>query len=405
MRRRALSTLLAAVPFVGACEFVGAAGVAPIADEPPPPRMTPPPEAPQHLEVAQQVRYEEAAYAEDLVAAGSHACARTHDGRLYCWGSNREGQLGAAADEFATRPVRVGRDVQIERVFAGPTQTAVVRRDGEVGHWGRYAPRLDDEVTPWSRRDTPGVGVLVGATFGEQHALAWDAAGRLVAWGAPDAASFTTVFIVKPVVVYLGFRVEQASVWSRERKGHGCLVAQGGVVACWGDNEQGQLGRAAFEQGIFIYPAVSTASRVAVGEQFSCALGVDRGVWCWGANDVGQLGDATKQRRDLPERVPLAADVVDLAAGARHACAVLRDGSTWCWGVNDRGQVGAPVEIAAASPVRVTGLPKALGVTCGDDFTCIRTEQGEARCWGRNDAGQLGDGTAVGGHAHRRVLL
>jgi len=402
MRAPPCTTLLVSA-LLAACEFTGSAGVAPIPDEPPPPRPTP--EAPRHVEVAQQVRYDAAVYADELVAAGSHACVRANDDRLFCWGSNRDGQLGAAAGGHAARPVRVGGSVQVERVFAGPTQTAVLRRDGEVGHWGRYAPRLDDAVTPWSRRDTPGVGALVGATFGEQHALAWDQGGRLIAWGAPDAASFTTAFLVKPVLVHLSFAVDQASMWSREGKGHGCLVARGGVVACWGNNEQGQLGRAAFEQGIFIYPLVGMASRVAVGEQFSCALGVDRAVWCWGANEVGQLGDATKQRRDLPERVRLPAEVLAFATGRRHACAVVRDGSTWCWGVNDRGQVGASVEIAATTPVRVTALPKAVGVACGDDFSCIRTEQGEARCWGRNDLGQLGDGTLVGGHAQRRVLL
>jgi alpha-tubulin suppressor-like RCC1 family protein len=405
MRPRHVVPLAAATLLFGACGFVGSAGVAPIPDEAEAPREAPPPVAPQRVEVAQQVRYDDAVYVDDLVAAGAHACARSHDGRLFCWGSNRDGQLGGAAGEFTQRPVRVGRDVQIERVFAGPTQTAVVRRDGEVGHWGRYAPRLDDQVTPWARHDTPGLGAVTGATFGEHNALAWDHNGRLVAWGVPDAVSFTTAFLVKPVLVYLSFRVEQAAVWSRESKGHGCLVAQGGVVACWGDNEQGQLGRAAFEQGIFIYPALGTATRVAVGEQFSCALGADRAVWCWGANDVGQLGDTTKQRRDLPERVRLPGEAVAFAAGARHACAILRDGSTWCWGVNDRGQVGASVEISATTPVRVVGVPKAVGVACGDDFSCVRTEQGEARCWGRNDRGQLGDGTLVGGHTQRRVLL
>jgi alpha-tubulin suppressor-like RCC1 family protein len=399
----ARSPLWLVAALLGACEFSGSAGVAPIPDEPVASRVMP--VAPAPLEVAQQVRYDDAVYADDLVAAGSHACVRSNDGRLFCWGSNRDGQLGGTVGDVTSRPVRVGRDVQVAGVFAGPTQTAVLRRDGEVGHWGRHAPTLDDEVTPWSRRDTPGVGALAGATFGEQHALAWDDRGSLVAWGAPDAASFTTAFLVKPVLVHLNFRVDQASVWSRESKGHGCLVARGGVVACWGDNEQGQLGRAAFEQGIFIYPVVGTATRVSVGEQFSCALGRDRAVWCWGANDVGQLGDTTKQRRDVPERVRVPGDVIALATGARHACAVVRDGSTWCWGVNDRGQVGASVEIAATTPVRVTGLPKAVGVACGDDFSCVRTEQGEARCWGRNDRGQLGDGTFVGGHQQRRVLL
>lgn len=44
--------------------------------------------------------------AEVAVGAG-HVCARTKDGTLYCWGNNREGQLGDGTNESRTKPVRV----------------------------------------------------------------------------------------------------------------------------------------------------------------------------------------------------------------------------------------------------------------------------------------------------------
>ncbi len=336
-------------------------------------------------------------YVDELVAGAAHACVRSVEGEVRCWGSNEHKQLGrSTSGAFDATPDVAGHGVLTRRVFAGPTQTAALDRDGQLGHWGLFAPRDDDGVTPWSKHDTPGVRPLVGVAFGEAFAIAWDDDGSLVGWGAPDGASFTTAFIIKPVIIHLGFGVSQAAVWSRRGDGHGCLVVADGTVACWGSGAYGQPGMEGDERGIFRVPPVTRVRRVAVGERFSCALRDDATAWCWGGGGLGQLGDGVARVEGGPVRVDVAGEVLALSAGARHACALTRDGAVWCWGVNDAGQLGtASVEVFSATPVRVAGLPKATGVAAGDDFTCALTEDRRAYCWGNNDLGQLGDGSTV----------
>ncbi len=333
----------------------------------------------------------------DLVAGASHACVRTFDGYVRCWGSNEYGQLGRAPSEAEPLHSVAGRGDVALRVFAGPTQTAVLDKSQQFGHWGLYAPRDDDGVTPWSRHDTPGVGPLAGVTFGERFALAWDDNGSLVAWGAPDEASLTTAFLIKPARIYLAnFPVAQASVWSRDGKGHGCLLAPTGTMACWGANDRSQLGSSGVDRGVLRIPAITNVVSISLGDRFTCALRNNGSAWCWGANDVGQLGDATALDHGTPSRVAISLEVLSIATGAHHACALSRDGAVWCWGANDRGQLGSSsLELLSSTPLRVQGVPKATAVATGDDFSCARTEDGRAWCWGNNSLGQLGDGTRV----------
>jgi len=72
----------------------------------------------------------------DLDAGGEHACAiarGTHT--VYCWGNNREGQLGSATTGSASStPIAAFENAA--NVSAGRTHTCAALRDGRVACWG-----------------------------------------------------------------------------------------------------------------------------------------------------------------------------------------------------------------------------------------------------------------------------
>ena len=45
---------------------------------------------------------------------------------------------------------------------------------------------------------------------------------------------------------------------------------------------------------------ISTATAVAAGDSYTCALISDTSAACWGRNDFGQLGDGTTHSRPTP---------------------------------------------------------------------------------------------------------
>jgi alpha-tubulin suppressor-like RCC1 family protein len=74
------------------------------------------------------------------VAAGSqHTCALLDDGKVYCWGSNRLGQLGRVEGETAALAAFSGL-TDVVALSAGGGQTCAVLSNGEAKCVGRLQP-------------------------------------------------------------------------------------------------------------------------------------------------------------------------------------------------------------------------------------------------------------------------
>jgi alpha-tubulin suppressor-like RCC1 family protein len=130
------------------------------------------------------------------VSAGAgHTCAFTTDGSLYCWGDNRDGQLGTGDTTPKNAPVKIETNGAITDVFCGGAHTCAVKSDGSIACWG-------------SNR------------FGQL--------------GTGDTDPHPTPTVVES----LGTQVAAAYAGGA----HTCAVKVDGSVWCWGNNQYGQLG-------------------------------------------------------------------------------------------------------------------------------------------------------------------
>lgn len=150
-----------------------------------------------------------------IVAGAAHTCAleagsATADRRAYCWGSNSFGQLGFSADSV-TAAVAFGRPRQVVgnfvRLYAGEFHTCGVTSGGDGYCWGRNDR---GQVSPAGASAAEPLPVLVSSGI------------RAFALG-----ELFSCYISGPVF------------------GGGTTSAPG-TIACWGDNEYGQLGRGTF---------------------------------------------------------------------------------------------------------------------------------------------------------------
>jgi alpha-tubulin suppressor-like RCC1 family protein len=179
-----------------------------------------------------------------------------------------------------------------------------------------------------------------------------------------------------------------------------CALMLDGAVFCWGDNHDGQLatGSGTLSALPAPVPAVTNATAIAAGGAHTCAT-IDAGSGtaaakpvCWGADQAGQLGDA--KAVDRAQSRPIQAEVraSAIAAGEAHSCAL--DGTTvWCWGRGADGQLGSG-SLADKSPTPVATLPAVTAVSAGGSHTCTIAAE-RVRCFGANGSGQLGDGTTT----------
>ncbi len=204
--------------------------------------------------------------------------------------------------------------------------------------------------------------------------------------------------------------------------------ASQGYVRCWGDDDNGQLGRgsagAPSATPVLVrLPGGASASTVSVGAFSACALasGSGEGAVCWGNNGEGQLGTATPGIAG-PALVPGTDQYTDrsgatsapslLAVGALHVCAGISEALS-CWGIGQNGELGNGANVSSATPVAVR-LPADLTVNAidaGIGFTCAVTASSNgasnagAHCWGFGTSGQLGNGATASSDVPVQVAL
>ena len=191
---------------------------------------------------------------------------------------------------------------------------------------------------------------------------------------------------------------------------HTCAILASGHVRCWGANSAGELGLGSTEtigdnelatQNVNLE---ESATQVAVGEDFSCALLASGAVRCWGnayrtgiPNAVSNIGDDESPT----ENVHLGAKAVQLTAGVQHTCALLETGAVRCWGVYTAGQLGIPeapnLDRTTILTIDVNVGGKAEFIAASGYSTCAILENLQpwaVKCWGENVYYQLGNGSA-----------
>ncbi|HUQ83009.1 MAG TPA: hypothetical protein VM076_17790 [Gemmatimonadaceae bacterium] len=230
-----------------------------------------------------------------------HGCGLSTDGRAYCWGSNRLGQLGN--DDPATgrrsEPVAVTTAERFIAISAGANQTCGVTRAGTAFCWGLNM--------------TGELGQAIVAN---------------------DCGGFACSR--RPVRVESSVRFDSISAGF----GHTCALS-GGRAFCWGRNDRGQLGTVRADElceGIACNPLpvrVSTLEGIAsisAGGDHTCAI-ASGDTYCWGSNQYGQLGVETRvQANPRPLLVPRAERFVSIEARGISTCARTTDGNRVCWG-------------------------------------------------------------------------
>jgi alpha-tubulin suppressor-like RCC1 family protein len=258
-----------------------------------------------------------------------HSCAMSAT-KMYCWGSNSNGQFGDNSTNSATAPREIGLRAGATAVRGGDFHTCSLNAASVRCSGRNQFGEIGDMST--TQRDTPTAAGL---------------AGVVSAIGA-------------------GFH-------------HTCAIV-GGAVSCWGQNTSAQVDTTG-NTPVTSPRTVGVASATAVvgGTAHTCALISDGSLRCWGANTNGQLGVGDTSPHTGPQTLGLTG-VSQLVAGANHSCALAGTG-VWCWG---EGYTNAPAQINF-------GGAAASAVSAGSYHDCAIMTDGTVRCWGVNSFGQLGN--------------
>ncbi len=327
------------------------------------------------------------------VAAGAgHTCGIRMDGTLWCWGQNREGQLGVGDEVDRSTPTQAGSATDWVTVAVDSHHSCGIRADGTLWCWGRPVGSSIDATTPeqvGSEADWQAVAVA------ESHTCGIRAGGTLWCWGLNLSRQLGLGDVLPSVEEPT--QVGSATDWQSVSAGRTftCGIRAGGTLWCWGDNTAGQLGLG--DAMVRNMPAQvgpgSSWLLVAAGHDHTCGIRMDGSLWCWGDNTAGQLGLGDTMARDVPTPVGTMNDWASVTVGSAHGCAVRADDSLWCWGASFAGQTGLGRRGGGTStPTQVGSACDWQTVVAGWAYTCGIHRAGRLDCWGVNEAAQLGLG-------------
>ena len=268
-----------------------------------------------------------------FVLGETHSCLLSEAGRLFCFGSNTDGELGIgnASPQVGSSPAHMGEalasailgEESAAAACAGRAYTCALLASGRVKCWG----------------NADSIGSGGKASIGKEEA---------------------EMKSLHPVDLGNGFTVKKIACAERAV----CALSNEGVVKCWGRNSGGVLGQGQVENIIVgdeasemgenlpiveVEPGLA-AKDIACGAAHCCAVMGNGALKCWGKNSVGQLGlgdslnrgtKSEQMGRELPF-VDLGAHyrVKQLALGSVSSCALLESSDLKCWGGNVYGQLG-----------------------------------------------------------------
>jgi alpha-tubulin suppressor-like RCC1 family protein len=334
-----------------------------------------------------------------LSAGGKHTCAIARAGVAICWGANERGQLGTAAGQSSTGPVRNPDIRGLTAIVSGAQHTCGLREDGSAICWGGNDKGQLGAATPGRQLSADAVTVAGGRTFtaltaGDRHTCGLAADGAAWCWGDNSADQLGTgASGPTPALVRGGKKFTVLAAGSK----HTCGVGTDGAVLCWGDGFSGQLGRGARETSRepVAVDLSAKATDVASGRDHACAVAVTGRVWCWGGNRAGEVGDGGTSERLSPKeaQTPRGTRFTSVVAGADFTCALAEGGEAYCWGGNRSGQLGDGSRTNRPAPVAVQAPFPFATIVAGEAHACGLPRGRLPVCWGANAQGQLGDGT------------
>lgn len=339
-------------------------------------------------------------YGLTRIAIGTRSgCGINAAGKLYCWGSDSNGQVGDGAGvSNQSLPIQIDAGFSYLEVAVGNSYACGIRTTGDVTCWGensagqlgdntttaRYSPTVIDGGTTYSK-----IATYMSTTCGITTS------GDLKCWGAQEYGQVgnnqSTGFQTTPVVISGGtLYVDLAMGWD-----HGCAVRASGEVDCWGRNDAGQIGDGTPNNALTPTPVLTLTGiqRIYAGQKYSCALNSLGEAFCWGEGASGKLGNGSSSGSSVPIPAQSGSTFSSLSLSSGTTCGIdAASGDARCWGYGYYGLLGTGGGGGGSFTPVTTLLPSPVSTLAGNGTSMCAIALGRAYCWGNAQNAHLGTG-------------
>jgi cysteine-rich repeat protein len=307
-----------------------------------------------------------------LTTGFEHTCALLDTGNVRCWGSDSFGQLGYASaipigdNETPATAGDVNVGGIVIQIVAGDNHTCALLGTGKVRCWGSnfngqlgYSNTTDIGASPAAAGDVNVGGVVIQLAAADRHTCALLNTGKIRCWGE---GAFGQLGYSNPNTigdnevpatagdVNIGGTAIQITAGGLQT----CALLNTGKLRCWGFGANGRLGYGntnnigddetpAFAGDVNVGGAIT---QITTSGNQTCALLSAGKIRCWGSGANGRLGYGNTNNIGDNELPATAGDinvggvVTQISTGGAHTCALLDAGNVRCWGNGLFGRLG-----------------------------------------------------------------
>ncbi len=293
------------------------------------------------------------------ISSGSyHTCALLDDSSVKCWGRNSNGQLGIGnSSNIGDGENEMGDHMSSVDLGTGRTAISIIS-----GGYHSCAILDSGVLKCWGHNSNGQLGQGHSYSIGDGYEDSSDADEIQCHPTLNQPTDRECLARMGDGLPGVDLGDGRTAVSASAGNSHTCAILDNWSVRCWGSNAQGRTGLGtgsgntgddSNEMGDNL-PTVdlgdgNSALSISSGSTHTCVLASNLSVACWGQNNVGQLGIASSanigdsvgemgsalQTAELPT---LASKSV--VAGYSMTCAISDGGKMHCWGENDNGRLG-----------------------------------------------------------------
>lgn len=397
---------------------------------------------------------------QDVALGNGHVCAILTDNSLKCWGNNSSGQLGYgdtrsrgnASADMGDNLLRVnlGNGRKVKAVALGNGHTCALLDNGKLKCWGSNA---QNQLGYGDTADRGGTAATSGASLntvdlgagrtalqvstGLYHTCVlldnksvkcwgYNGLGQL-GLGRIDSTYGRTVNEIGDKLPAVNLGAGKVPVKITAGGYTTCVQFEDKTTKCFGINTDGRLGigeatnsrgTAATEMGDRL-PSIMVGQSRQIDQIFpgyfgTCAKLSDGMFTCWGSNLNGEMCSGNTLPRGAlsddmgdnlrPIQAANALQINDLSCSTGHCCALFSNNGAKCWGNGNNGRLGTinssnqcddPARSNDGLPfVNLGYLLKPTRIFSGSTGSCVLFSNGRLKCWGSNNSGQTGIGSS-----------
>mgnify|MGYP002478198722 FL=1 len=317
-----------------------------------------------------------------------------HDGTVWAWGNNGQGQLGNGGTDSEPRyfpePVKIAGNPFIEDIAAGRSFALALDEDGKVWQWGCIYLFVSGECPEGALRPVPEQVPLgnkkvtaISAGSGLAMALTEDGevwtwgASKLAGWGIPsDNAGFDDFDLTpKPVVVdsngTILQEVEQIAGGSQH-----ALALSKGVVYTWGSGSAVGLQGSGYSTQVSVAtplampPATKITKIITASYANSSVVLTSDGVYGW-SDSAYNLGFGNSSDVSAPVKIGFLNDLTEIALNRGYVLGLKNDNKVYK--TNNQGGVTLVANLEGvnrifAGPYQIFMATADQVRTAGDNF-------------------------------------